>query len=393
MHERHRRPRTLALIGLLAMLVAVLAACHGAPQGPVPTLPTNFAPSPTSAAPPAPTGPQVAYRAATEIGVVDGTTVVATAKGTFAPSHEPLVTEDGRFAFARGADGNLAILDVAARTSRVVPLPEAGRIGTAGDSRITWFEAPDRLVVLDLADPAGRPVVTQQVALPAVPDAGATTLLTARAGTVILARTEAADPSPRGGPDTLYAVRGSGPPTSLGATDANTPVDTAVLSPDGSRLAFALYRSTGDACGTAAIVVSDADGTQQTYEVAASGADTASRVQRMWWQDGQPMSLSLTSWHCDPPGPSSPLVWQLGDGGLVAAEPRTVALQESELVPGQRAVLVPGSGTPPPDAGTLVIDDSGRRFPVEPNVDAFSVVPTSVAPTSVVPTGVVPTGP
>ena len=273
--------------------------------------------------------------------------------------HDAVVTESRTLTYA-------ALRDEARRAAAALIAHDV----RAGDRVAIWSPNTWHWVVAALATTyAGAVVVPLN------------TRYTASEATDILARTEAADPSPRGGPDTLYAVRGSGPPTSLGATDANTPVDTAVLSPDGSRLAFALYRSTGDACGTAAIVVSDADGTQQTYEVAASGADTASRVQRMWWQDGQPMSLSLTSWHCDPPGPSSPLVWQLGDGGLVAAEPRTVALQESELVPGQRAVLVPGSGTPPPDAGTLVIDDSGRRFPVEPNVDAFSVVPTSVVPT------------
>lgn len=354
--KRHRSIR-LAVSSILATVACLVAAC-----------------STTTTPPPEPSGPLLAYRAASEIGLVDGTTVVATAPGSFAPSSDPLATEDGKFVFARSSDGGVTVLDVAARTSRAVAVPIDSTIGTGGGSTIVWWEQPNRLMQLDLADPTGQPALRQEIDLPRQAGASDAALLTARNGTVVVARTES-EPSPFGGPDTLYAVHGDAEPTSLGTADANTPVASAVLSPDGSRLAYALYRRTSNSCGTAAIVVSDADGSQETYDVAAPNFITGSQVLGMWWPDGKPMSLSLATWKCETASYYSPLTWQLGDAGLVEADPRTVALEVAEVVPGQRALIVPKVGVAPEPSGTLVIEDSGRRFPLgPPAVDAIAVV-------------------
>jgi hypothetical protein len=198
-------------------------------------------------------------------------------------------------------------------------------------------------------------------------------LVTARDGTAIIARVESA-PSPFGGPDTLYAVRGNAAPAPLGRVDANTPVSVAELSPDGSSLAYALYRRSSNTCGTAAIVVSDADGKQQTFDVAAPDSGTGSQVMRMWWPRSGQLSLSLATWQCDQPGPSSPRVWELSGAQLLQANPPTVALQAVVVTPGQRALIVPQGNTPPDVSGTLVIEDSERRFPVKQGVDAIDVI-------------------
>src|SRR5690606_13378088 len=126
-----------------------------------------------------------------------------------------------------------------------------------------------------------------------------------------------APPSPFGGPDTLYAVRGPGPPSSLGQADANSPVTVARLSPDGAQLAYALYRSTDPGCGTAAVVQAYADGTQQTFDVAGADENAGSRVTRLWWPATGPPMLSLTNWQCGQPQTFPPLVWQL-DGDQIA---------------------------------------------------------------------------
>jgi hypothetical protein len=367
------------LIMLLALCASVVAGCTTPPGGtpggtatpPVlPTFPT--APTTTSKAA-LPTGPLVAYRASTEIGLVDGTKIVATAPGSSAPSSEPFVTEDGRFVFARSGDGKLVTLDARSGKSQVIPLPQASRLGTAGASMIVWWEQPNRLMQLDLAAEAVAPTLRQTVNLPPVAGASDPALLTARGGTAVISRVESA-PSPTGGPDTLYAVRGN-IPASLGRADANTPVAIAELSPDGASLAYALYRRSSDTCGTAAVVVSNADGSQQSYDVAAPGPATGSEVLHLWWQESHPMALSLATWQCDPASSYSPRVWELGSDRLVQMTPPTVALQAVEVTPGQRALIIPQGGPTPEQSGTLVVEDSGRRFPVKPDVNALEVIP------------------
>jgi hypothetical protein len=369
------------LILPLALCAGVVSGCTAPPGGtpggtatpPVlPTFPT--APTTTTKKAPLPVGPLVAYRASTEIGLVDGTKIVATAPGSFAPSSEPFITEDGRFVFARSADGKLVTLDARSGESRVIPLPQTAGLGTAGASTIVWWEQPNRLMQLDLAAEAVAPTLRQTVNLPPVADASDPALLTARNGTAVISRVESA-PSPSGGPDTLYAVRGGGTPTSLGQADANTPVAVAELSPDGASLAYALYRRSSNTCGTAAVVVSNADGSQQTYDVAAPGPATSSEVLHMWWQESHPMALSLATWQCDPASSYSPRVWELGSDRLVQMTPPTVALQAVEVTLGQRVLIIPQGGQTPEQSGTLVLEDSGRRFPVKPDVNALDVIP------------------
>lgn len=375
-------PSAATILVLVGVLVS--AGCGTPVNGPAGSLSTTTPPltpgtsttQPSSSS--APTGPLVAYRTAGEIGIVDGTSVVASAPGNFASLHDPLTTEDGRFVFAHAADGDVVAIEVATKKTSAVPVPPGVRIGTGGGSTIVWLEQPGRLMQVDLADTAPGPTLRQQIALPAVSvsPAPASRLLTARGGTAVLARVESAS-SADGGPETLYAVRATGEPTSLGVVDADTPVAAATLSPDGSRLAYGLFRPTSDTCGTAAVVVTSADGSQHTFDVAAPDAQTGSQVMRMWWQQTGPMELSLATWQCDPKSYYSPLVWEFGEDRLKEVDPRTVALQAADIAPGQRALIIPQGGETPEDAGTLVVEDSGRRIPVKPGVDTIDIIPAA----------------
>ncbi|MDT5065379.1 MAG: hypothetical protein QOK02_1534, partial [Mycobacterium sp.] len=132
------------LVLLLTLSASLVSGCTTPPGGTpggtatppgLPTFPT--APT-TTTAKALPTGPLVAYRASTEIGLADGARVVATAPGDFTPSSEPLVTEDGRFVFARSTDGKLVTLDAHTGANRVIPLPQAARLGTSGASTVVW---------------------------------------------------------------------------------------------------------------------------------------------------------------------------------------------------------------------------------------------------------------
>ncbi|BBX19620.1 hypothetical protein CRI77_17455 [Mycolicibacterium duvalii] len=370
------RSRSLLLL-TLAVVAALVAACTGVEPAPDPTPGTEpsspFDPTTTTTQP---TGPLLAYRAADEIGLVDGTRVVATVKGTFPTSNDLITTEDRRFVFARTEDNRLATLDVVTRRGSIRPVTVGPTLGTSGDSAVVWWEQPDRLMRLDLSDPDAAPQVAQTVALPpaaGVPP-GAPRLVVARGGTAVLARVEA-PPSPFGGPDTLYAVRGPGPPAPLGQADANSPVTVARLSPDGAELAYALYRAVDGACGTAAVVQSKADGTQETFEVAGADPAAGSRVTRLWWPTEGLPELSLSTWHCGAPPSAPPLVWQVVDSTIAQLSPPTSALQTAELEPGKRALLLPNTDDYAAPAGTLVYEDGGRRFPVREDVDGIAVIP------------------
>jgi hypothetical protein len=349
--------RRVALWLRLALAVGILAGCQDGPP----------------AAPQEPTGPLLAYRSSSEIGLVDGTSVVATAAGAFTESNDAIATEDGRFVFARTADDKLATLEVQTKRAGTLPLPQGSGLGTGGGSTVVWFEQPNKLMQLDLTNPGAGSVVRQTVDLPTVSgQTGDPMLLAARGGTAIIARVEST-PSPFGGPDTLYAVRGTGAPTRLGQADANTPVSVAKLSPDGASLAYALYRRSSNTCGTAAVTVVNADGSQQTFDVAAPDPDVGSQIMHVWWPKTGPLNLSLGTWQCAQPETFRPLVWQLTGDRLDQTTPRTAALQTAQAAPGQQALIVP-QGTSPEPSGTLVFEDSGRRVTIKPDVDAIAVV-------------------
>lgn len=385
MRNPSRHPVTVAVTLVLLGLVAVLAAaCTGlqSPPGSTTTSGTSgtkpsspFDPT-TTAPPPGLAGPLLAYRAADEIGVVEGTSVIATASGAFTPSNDLLSTEDGRFVFARTVDNQLATIDVRNRRGATRQIPVGPSLGTAGGSAIVWWEQPNRLMRLDLSDAAATPQVMQTVDLPPVPQAGDPRLIVARGGTAVLARVEGA-PTPFGGPDTLYAVRGPGAPTSLGQADANSPVAVARLSPDGAALAYALYRATGDACGTAAVVQSDADGNQQTFDVAGADPTAGSRITKLWWPNEGAPKLSLTTWRCGQPQLDPPVVWQLAGQQIAQVSPPTSALQTAEVTPGQRALILPHSDGYTEPAGALVFEESARRIPIKDDVDAIAVIEPS----------------
>ena len=368
------------LIVLMTMLAAALAACTGVEPPPGSTTSSSPLPSspfdPTTTAPPAPSGPRLAYRSADEIGVVDGTTVVASVAGTFPPSNDLITTEDYRFVFARTADNTLTTLDVSTGESNTLPVNVGSAVGTGGGSTVVWWEQPNRLMQLDLADPDAQPALAQIVDLPPVAGIrpGEPRLIVARGGTAVIARVEQ-PPSPFGGPDTLYAIRGSVPPASLGQVDANSPVTVARLSADGARLAYALYRATDGACGTAAVAITDADGSQQTYDVAGTDAESGSRVPKLWWPSEGLPELSLMTWRCDRPETYPPLVWQLSDDGMTQVQPPASAIQIADVAPGQRALVLPEDGQYTDPVGALVIEESDRRFPVASQVDAIAVIP------------------
>lgn len=381
--RRMNTPKSPAtLIVTLVLIAGLVAACTGLEPEPGPTADTSPTPAspfdPTTTAPPAPTGPLLAYRAADEIGLIDGTSVFATEPGSFDASNDLIATEDDRFVFARTTDNQVATLEVASGEGSTRAVPVGPVLGTGGASTIVWWEQPNRLMRLDLADPDSQPELQQIVDLPPVAGVrpGEPRLVVARGGTAVIARVEG-PPSPFGGPDTLYAVRGPGPPTPLGQADANTPVSVARLSPDGASLAYALYRSTDRACGTAAVVVSDAAGAQQTFDVAGPDADTGSRVPKLWWPATGLPKLSLAMWQCDQPEAYPPLVWQVTEDRIEQITPATSAIQTAEVVPGQRAMILPETGAYADPAGTLVFEESQRRFPIKDGVDAIAVLQPS----------------
>lgn len=308
-----------------------------------------------------PAGRLVAFRAEHEIGLVQGTTVVATAAGDFPASSEPVVTDDGRFVFARSADGTVSVIDVQAKRSNTVRLP-GQRVGTGGRSMIVWWEQPNKLMQLDLAASDSKPKLRQIVDLPG--PGGDVTLVAAQGKTAVVSRS-----------GELFAVGRDGPPTRLERTRA--PVDLAVLSPDGSGLAYTVRRAP-NSCGAAAVtMVTLADGTQHDVDAGARNDARGSQVLRMSWPATGALQVSYAGWNCaDPRDFSFPQVWSVQGDKLTAPQPGA-ALQSVAVGSGERAVLTPEPATSPSPRGTLVVEQGGHKTAVHDRVDAIEVVSSS----------------
>ena len=123
------------------------------------------------------------------------------------------------------------------------------------------------------------------------------------------------------------------------------------------------------------MAITDADGSQQTYDVAGTDAESGSRVPKLWWPSEGLPELSLMTWRCDRPETYPPLVWQLADDGMTQVQPPASAIQIADVAPGQRALVLPEDGQYTDPVGALVIEESDRRFPVASQVDAIAVIP------------------
>jgi hypothetical protein len=124
-------------------------------------------------------------------------------------------------------------------------------------------------------------------------------------------------------------------------------------------------------------VTSDADGAQQTFDVAGPDPDAGSRVTKLWWPATGEPKLSLTTWRCDQPQTDPPVVWQVSGDQIAQTTPPTSALQTADVAPGQRAMILPRGDAPTDPAGTLVFEESSRRFSIKPLVDAIAVIQPS----------------
>jgi hypothetical protein len=318
-------------------------------------------------------GPMLAFRAANEIGLAQGGTVIATEPGDFAATGEPILTEDGRFVFARSG-GRVAVLDTESRYPRTIEVPVGPWVGTGGGSTVVWVEEPDRLMQLDLAVAKPVPTLRRTLDLPVtVAPSGPPLLVASRGDTAVVARAES-QPPPSNGPHILYSVRAGEPPKPLGDTNANTPVERAVISPDGDSLAYAVFRESGGGCGSAALtIVSLEDAAPRTINVGSRDPLVGDRVLNLWWTGITP-ELSHVEWNCaDPEIRKLPSVSEVRGLSLYPTL-QGVALQILDVGPGVTATLEPSAFEDRPTVGLLIVDDKGKKTPVHTDVSAVAPV-------------------
>ncbi|MEV3901797.1 hypothetical protein AB0K11_05685 [Mycobacterium sp. NPDC050551] len=319
------------------------------------------------------TGPILAFRAANEIGLAQGGTLVATEPGEFAATGEPILTEDGRFVFAR-SEGRLAVLDTESRYPRTIEVPVGPWLGTGGGSTVVWVEEPDRLMQLDLAVADPAPTLRRTLDLPKTPvPSGPPLLVASRGDTAVVARAEA-QPLPSNGPHILYSVRADEPPKPLGNTNANTPVERAVISPDGESLAYAVFRESGADCGSASLTIVSLDGAApRTVTVGSRDPAMGDRVLYLWWTGITP-ELSFDEWKCaDPWIRKAPTVSEVRGLSLYPTL-QGAALQIIDVGPGITARLEPSAFEAREPVGLLILDDKGEKTPVHTDVSAVAPV-------------------
>lgn len=317
-------------------------------------------------------GPLWAFRANAEIGLVQGAELLMTVPGEFAPTDEPIATEDGRFVFGRSPDGTLTVVDAESRHARTLAAEVGSRMGTGGGSTVVWVEQPDRLMQVDLAVADPTPTLRRTVDLPQnVAASGPPVLIASRGDVAVVARVESAPP-PAVAPQMLYALRGAAPPVPLEETLANTPIENATMNPDGDSVAYGVYRRSGADCGKSSLTIIDLDqAAPRTIRVGQRDAGIAERVLKLWWAGITP-ELSTVSWNCaDPQIGKVPSISEVRGLSLHPAMGES-ALQTLDLAAGVTATLLPREPMSREPVGNLIVDVRGEKTGVRGGVSAIA---------------------
>ncbi|OBJ69123.1 hypothetical protein [Mycobacterium sp. 1274756.6] len=307
----------------------------------------------------------LAYTAAHEFALVHNSAVAGRVDGDFVAARAQF-TADGRFAFAVEGGGHLVVID--SQNGDVRAFPAASETPVAEDaSAVVWFEAPDRLMRMDLAADRPEPELRQNIQLP---DSGTprtegpepeVRVLGVSAGGVLLARTECPCDAERHAH--LYLVGSDRVVQDLGVP-ATGAVSAPQLSADDGRLAYATNVASGADCETSTVVQVDlVSGIVGTSAV----GDGCGPIDHLWWGDVGSLFAAADD------GGGVPAVWKHGAGGWSLVEPGPV-LEKRSLRTGDTAVLVPATDSAGP--ATLAIDAGEQRTELAAGVATIAVQPS-----------------
>ncbi|WP_134087579.1 hypothetical protein [Mycobacteroides salmoniphilum] len=315
----------------------------------------------------------VVYRSKTELGIVHGTTVDVHAPADFSlVVDEPVLTSDGRYAFSRAGKSDLIVVGVRDGRTRTIPLPKPwARLVAGGSSEVLWSQAPERIMALDLSQDDPQPRIVRDMN---VPDGSGNSTENASLGglSLVAARNNVFLLTGGQQQDQLFVSREDQPIRSLGSIDADLPINTAWISPDGKNAAYlAPVRN----CAHAAVTIVNLETENKTTTAPQPDLDdqTRSDIFRIDWQTDGTLDVAYGTSRCTSTGSGlqsleAPSIWSFTAGQWSPSNPGPI-LQILKLPDGRTADLIPAGQS---NSGTLYMVEQGHRTHIADNVQTIA---------------------
>lgn len=353
MMSRSRRIRSVTLQMLFSGIVGIVVCACGSGQ------PAN--------------SDHYAYRSATELALMQGTTKVAQLSAAFGNNTQPLYfTNSHRYLFAVTDSHQIAVIDTQDRQAKLVDCDGCTTVQPYAQDSVTWWADPDRIAVVDLAAPNPTSQRLREVRLPSGQAHQTTRLLAVHDDDFVVARTT----RHLDAPEALFDVNmASGAVRQLGVTAANSPIRSSAVNAAGTLFAYAGYDRDNPACGEGIVGIVDlrsgATTITQPRDVPSS---IRANVSRVWWTTDGELNAVYASWDCsdsdlkqiDPPS-----VWRYSDGAWAQAEPGPVS-QALRLGNGDRLAIVPDTSVND-FKGALVLDRPAGQTRIAEDVYAIAM--------------------
>lgn len=351
----HRRPCSYSTVPLqratvVAALIAAMAGC-GQPHA------TPHEQTPSHTAPSQQTGPGVfAFTTPSQLAIVDGETIVATAPTPAEPTH-PVFTYTARFAAAATADGNIIITGRAPNSSRTIPAATQQVFADHGDT-ISWWQQPDQLMSLDLSQPSAEPV-NAPIELPGG-NTDNTRLLALAHGVAIFARPGLPD----GGEELIRMDRDRTFRALAPSPEIASPIQLTTPSSDGRH--FSYVGTIRAACPKDGVNIVDTNtGAASSPAMPYTLFDKAT-THRIWWDTDQLLHMSMATRPCTADARTQTMTsWKLEQGTWIRADPAD-ALVSRHLGPDTAAVVTATQFNPP--RGTLTLQTPTDRTHIADDV-------------------------
>ena len=335
---------------VVAALIAAMTGCgqpHAAPHQP----------TPSHTPPSKDTGSRVfAFTTPSQLTIVAGETIVATAPTPAEPTH-PVLTATAHFAAAATTDGNIVTTGQAPNSSRTIPADTQQVFADHGDT-ISWWQQPNQLMSLDLSQPSAEPVSTP-IELPGG-NTDNTRLLTLAHGVAIFAKPGLPD----GAEELIRMDHDHTFRTLAPSPEITSPIQLTTPSSDGRN--FAYVGTIHAACPKNGVTIVDTNtGTLSSPAMPYTLFDTAT-THRTWWDTDHLLHMSMATRPCTTDARTQTMTsWKLEQGTWIRAEPAD-ALASRHLGPDTAAIVTATHFNPP--RGTLTLQTSTDRTLIADNV-------------------------
>ncbi|ORA64146.1 hypothetical protein [Mycobacteroides franklinii] len=303
-----------------------------------------------------------AYTTAAEIGIVRNGVVVNTASTPSTPG-QPVFTSSGNYVAAAIPNRQIVAVGIAGST-RVIEAA-TDRVFSGGGDKVSWWQAPNRIVSTDLSIPSA-PLTVDEVD-PLIDPSRAPQLISYHNGIAVFAQSAVAPQQPHPGfgavpaPKEVMVTR-DGHTQSAGVVDGAL-FAGAISSSNGRQVAYPVFRA--GACSTGTVGVVTTGTATSTVLPPVGDPDTMTTIKNLWWDTDDMLRVTTYSRACKHPDAVGKLsIWQFGNENWTRVDSADSLV--SRQLPNNSTALV----TSMPDAqyGELSIEHAGERHQIKDNV-------------------------